>query len=227
MRTIIVGVLLWTLFAQPALGNGLCTRPKALIGSKARSEAQVVRAKESGSAFFANETVIQLLAGSGALVEIQEGTGYKLDGIGTSRTGCSNYPANIREALFYVRLEVAEFLTFLGSEFANVFQGRAFEVTALARTKWWQDVLHQCELSAVRLSPHQWGLAFDISKRDLTPEEVCWLWATLLPLQEQGFVTVVDEGIANNIHISVYTEFLVWRAAERDRVFRFIISALF
>jgi hypothetical protein len=61
-------------------------------------------------------------------------------------------------------------------------------------------------------SPHLTGEAVDIAKKGLTPSEVAWMRAYLLPLQTAGKIDVEEEFQQSCFHISVYKSYLTPRS---------------
>jgi Family of unknown function (DUF5715) len=57
-------------------------------------------------------------------------------------------------------------------------------------------------------SPHLTGEAVDIAKKGLTPSEVAWMRAYLLPLQTAGKIDVAEEFQQSCFHISVYKSYM-------------------
>ena len=57
-------------------------------------------------------------------------------------------------------------------------------------------------------SPHLTGEAVDIAKKGLTPSEVAWMRAYLLPLQTAGKIDVAEEFQQSCFHISVYKSYV-------------------
>ena len=57
-------------------------------------------------------------------------------------------------------------------------------------------------------SPHLTGEAVDIAKKGLTPSEVAWMRAYLLPLQTAGKIDVEEEFQQSCFHISVYKSYM-------------------
>jgi Family of unknown function (DUF5715) len=57
-------------------------------------------------------------------------------------------------------------------------------------------------------SPHLTGAAIDIAKKGLTPSEVAWMRAYLLPLEQSGKIDVEEEFKQSCFHISVYKSYL-------------------
>ena len=60
-------------------------------------------------------------------------------------------------------------------------------------------------------SPHLTGEAVDIAKKGLTPSEVAWMRAYLLPLQTAGKIDVEEEFQQSCFHISVYRSYMAPR----------------
>jgi hypothetical protein len=60
-------------------------------------------------------------------------------------------------------------------------------------------------------SPHLTGEAVDIAKKGLTPSEVAWMRAYLLPLQTAGKIDVEEEFHQSCFHISVYRSYVMPR----------------
>ena len=64
-------------------------------------------------------------------------------------------------------------------------------------------------------SPHLTGEAVDIAKKGLTPSEVAWMRAYLLPLQTAGKIDVEEEFQQSCFHISVYRTYTTPRPQAR------------
>lgn len=227
MKSIMCSALLWALFLPSTVfGNGVCTRPEELIGKRERAEAQVALAREHGTYFRyassaeSNESISSLVE-RGGLVKITGGMGYYVDGIGS---GCGHYPHDVVEYLFYARVEVSEFLAYVGERFDKKFPGEKLKIAGLSRTEFWQEkLLLQCGVTSVRYSPHQWGFALDFSKKDMSAKEMCFLWDELLSLQEKNLVTAVDE--RTNIHVMVHPSFLEWKTLQERPVYTLPVFA--
>jgi len=229
MYKIICGVLLWTLFfTRPLYGSDACHRPSELAGSTKRAQRQVEQAERWYAERFdfaeaKSSPNIRDMAERGELVRIDDGVGYFVEGVGTS--ACGNYPKRVREYLFYARPEVASFLEHLGYRFNERFPESKLKITSLARTASWQRTLLRCGSTSVRDSPHEWGLALDISKNGRTVEEKCFLWSEISTLQRRGLVTAVDEKYRNNIHVMVHPDFVEWKLLQKI-LLRYPVSAL-
>jgi hypothetical protein len=56
-------------------------------------------------------------------------------------------------------------------------------------------------------SPHLTGAAVDIGKKGLSMQEIAWMRAFLLPLQQAGKIDVEEEFYQACFHISVYNSY--------------------
>ena len=63
-------------------------------------------------------------------------------------------------------------------------------------------------------SPHLTGAAVDIAKKGLTPSEVAWMRAYLMPLQVAGKIDVEEEFKQSCFHISVYKSYAAAQHSE-------------
>ncbi len=141
----------------------------------------------------------------GYLIRVPDsGIGYRLD-----RSIGGNLP---NDDLFrYARPWVKRFLASEGRRFAGAFPGMQFKVTSLVRTEQYQNFLirNRHNPNAVRgqtpstLSPHLTGSTLDISKKNLTLEQVRWLRTRLIELKRLNRIIAVEERRTNSFHVFV------------------------
>jgi hypothetical protein len=116
-------------------------------------------------------------------------------------------PANRR----YCRPWVAQFLT----EMARAHYARfhaPLQVNSAVRTVDFQRRLLRTNGNAAPIagdtaSPHLTGIAIDIAKKPLSEQEVAWMRAYLLPLQQSGKLDVEEEFQQACFHMSVYRKY--------------------
>lgn len=200
-------VLVCTVLLLPTSNAFSCERPPEIKGANERHFEQIALAEESGAVFFKSGTHIQrLIEGntpSPSLVLVpEEGVGFRTRGIGVHPNGCREYPASMREYLSYVTLDTLIYIRGLGRDFRGEFPGRFFEITGLSRTKAGQEMLWACGRTAHKQSPHQYGITFDLTWKDLSRDERCWILERVVDDQRAGLVMVVDE-ITNGRHLHI------------------------
>jgi len=116
-------------------------------------------------------------------------------------------PANRR----YCRPWTAQFL----SDLARVHDARfhrPLQVNSAVRTVAFQRALMGINGNAAAAdgdlaSPHLTGAAVDIGKKGLTLQEIAWMRAWLLPLQQAGKIDVEEEFYQACFHITVYSSY--------------------
>jgi hypothetical protein len=129
-----------------------------------------------------------------------------------------NLPRNRR----YCRPWTASFLTDLGRAHAAAFH-HPLEVSSAVRTVAYQKHLMKINGNATAAegeiaSPHLTGAAIDIAKQGLTRQEIGWMRAWLLPLQEAGKIDVEEEFQQSCFHITVYKSYAAPRPARKPVV---------
>jgi hypothetical protein len=117
-------------------------------------------------------------------------------------------PANRR----YCRTWTGHFLSDLARVHYQRFH-RPLQINSAVRTIDYQRHLLHINGNAAPAegdvaSPHLTGAAVDIAKKGLTPSEVAWMRAYLLPLQAAGKIDVEEEFQQSCFHISVYKSYV-------------------
>jgi hypothetical protein len=120
----------------------------------------------------------------------------------------SRLPANRR----YCRTWTGRFLSDLARVHYERFH-KPLQVNSAVRTVAYQRHLLHINGNAAPAegdvaSPHLTGEAVDIAKKGLTPSEVAWMRAYLLPLQTAGKIDVAEEFQQSCFHISVYKSYV-------------------
>jgi hypothetical protein len=120
----------------------------------------------------------------------------------------SNLPENRR----YCRPWTAGFLSDLARAHAAAFRG-PLVVSSAVRTVAYQKELQKVNGNATSAegdvaSPHLTGATIDIAKQGLTRQEVGWMRAWLLPLEEAGKIDVEEEFQQSCFHITVYKSYV-------------------
>ena len=112
----------------------------------------------------------------------------------------------------YCRPWTAYFLSDLAHAHAAVFHG-PLEVSSAVRTVAYQKQLMMSNGNATAAegdvaSPHLTGATIDIAKHGLSMQEVGWMRAWLLPLQQAGKIDVEEEFHQACFHITVYKSYV-------------------
>jgi hypothetical protein len=120
----------------------------------------------------------------------------------------SNLPENRR----YCRPWTAGFLTDLARAHAAAFRGQLV-VSSAVRTVAYQKQLQKVNGNATSAegdvaSPHLTGATIDIAKQGLTRQEIGWMRAWLLPLEQAGLIDVEEEFQQSCFHITVYKNYV-------------------
>jgi hypothetical protein len=119
-----------------------------------------------------------------------------------------NLPENRR----YCRPWTAGFLTDLSRAHAAAFRGQLV-VSSAVRTVAYQKQLQKVNGNATSAegdvaSPHLTGATIDIAKQGLTRQEIGWMRAWLLPLEQAGLIDVEEEFQQACFHITVYKNYV-------------------
>ena len=119
----------------------------------------------------------------------------------------SNLPDNRR----YCRPWTASFLSDLARAHAAQFH-TSLLVTSAVRTVEYQKQLARVNGNAAAAegdiaSPHLTGATIDIAKQGLSRQEIAWMRAHLLPLQNAGKIDVEEEFQQSCFHITVYKSY--------------------
>ena len=120
----------------------------------------------------------------------------------------SRLPANRR----YCRTWTGRFLADLARVHYERFH-KPLQINSAVRTIAYQRHLLHINGNAAPAegdvaSPHLTGEAVDIAKKGLTPSEVAWMRAYLVPLQTAGKIDVEEEFQQSCFHISVYKSYI-------------------
>jgi hypothetical protein len=126
-----------------------------------------------------------------------------------------NLPENRR----YCRPWTATFLTDLARAHHAAFHG-PLEVSSAVRTVAYQKQLMRSNGNATAAegdvaSPHLTGATIDIAKLGLSRQEIGWMRAWLLPLEQAGKIDVEEEFRQACFHITVYKSYGTQRPARR------------
>jgi len=121
----------------------------------------------------------------------------------------SRLPENRR----YCRPWTSSFLADLAHAHAAQFRDPLF-VSSAVRTVAFQKQLMRTNGNATSAegdiaSPHLTGATIDIAKHGMSNQEVGWMRAWLLPLQEAGMIDVEEEFQQSCFHITVYKSFVL------------------
>jgi hypothetical protein len=135
--------------------------------------------------------------------------------VSSALTVNGNLPENRR----YCRPWTAAFLTDLAHAHAAAFHG-PLEVSSAVRTVAYQKQLMKINGNATSAegdvaSPHLTGATIDISKQGLSREEIGWMRARLLPLEQAGKIDVEEEFHQACFHITVYKSYVPLRPARK------------
>jgi hypothetical protein len=126
-----------------------------------------------------------------------------------------NLPENRR----YCRPWTATFLADLARAHMAAFHGR-LEVSSAVRTVAYQKQLMRSNGNATAAegdvaSPHLTGATIDIAKLGLSRQEIGWMRAWLLPLEQAGKIDVEEEFRQSCFHITVYKSYAPPRPARK------------
>ena len=129
-----------------------------------------------------------------------------------------NLPENRR----YCRPWTARFLTDLARAHAAAFHG-PLEVSSAVRTVAYQKELMKSNGNATAAegdiaSPHLTGATIDIAKQGLSRQEIGWMRAWLLPLEQAGKIDVEEEFHQSCFHITVYKSYVTVRPTRKKAV---------
>jgi hypothetical protein len=118
---------------------------------------------------------------------------------------------NLPETHRYCRPWTAQFLADLARLHAERFHS-SLEVSSAVRTVDYQKQLERINGNAAAAegdiaSPHLTGATIDIAKGDMTRDEIAWMRASLLALQEAGKLDVEEEFKQSCFHITVYRSY--------------------
>jgi hypothetical protein len=157
------------------------------------------RAEQDGLLRVKDNDDLVMLRRQGKLVELPELPSMHVD---------SRLPAKRR----YCRAWTGRFLSDLARVHYERFH-KPLQVNSAVRTVEYQRHLLHVNGNAAPAegdiaSPHLTGEAVDIAKKGLTPSEVAWMRAYLLPLQTAGKIDVAEEFQQSCFHISVYKSYV-------------------
>lgn len=119
---------------------------------------------------------------------------------------------NLPETHRYCRPWTARFLSDLARIHGAKFH-RPLEVSSAVRTVQYQKQLMETNGNAAPAegdiaSPHLTGATIDLAKQGMSREEMGWMRAWLLPLQEAGKIDVEEEFQQACFHITVYKSYV-------------------
>jgi len=169
-----------------------------LRGSRESLVRQNERAEQDGLLRVKDNDDLIMLRRQGKLVALPELASMRVDG---------RLPANRR----YCRTWTGRFLSDLARVHYERFH-KPLQINSAVRTVGYQRHLLHINGNAAPAegdvaSPHLTGEAVDIAKKGLTPSEVAWMRAYLLPLQMAGKIDVAEEFQQSCFHISVYKSY--------------------
>ncbi len=156
------------------------------------------RAEQDGLLRVKDDADLEMLRRQGSLVALPELSSMHAD---------ARLPMNRR----YCRAWTGHFLNDLARVHFERFH-KPLQVNSAVRTIEYQRHLLHINGNAAPAdgdvaSPHLTGAAIDIAKKGLTPSEVAWMRAYLLPLQVAGKIDVEEEFKQSCFHISVYKSY--------------------
>ncbi len=183
----------------------------ALKGSHENLIRQNVMADQDGLTRVQDDADLERLRLSGQLVPIPAAAGIQID---------SRLPLNRR----FCRPWTAQFLSTLAAAYYAYFR-TPLQVNSAVRTVEFQHRLQRINGNAApaegeTASPHLTGQAIDLAKKGLSPAEIAWMRAYLMPLIHEGKLDVEEEFQQACFHISVYRRFApsaVPRSVIQDR----------
>jgi hypothetical protein len=172
--------------------------PPPLKGSHASLERQNERTEAEGLERIEDEDDLADRIARKLLVPVPVSLALTING---------NLPINHR----YCRPWTARFLADLAQGHAAEFH-RPFEVSSAVRTVAYQKRLMGINGNAAAaegdiVSPHLTGATIDIAKGTMSREEIGWMRAHLLALQNAGKIDVEEEFQQSCFHITVYKSY--------------------
>ena len=180
------------------LRQTLKTMPAPLRGSKESLVRQNEKTEADNLERIVDDGDLNDRIARGMLVRVPVSTALTING---------NLPPNRR----YCRPWTAKFLTDLGRAHTAAFH-RPFEVSSAVRTVVYQKKLERVNGNATSAegeiaSPHLTGAAIDIAKQGMSRQEIGWMRAWLLPMEEAGQIDVEEEFRQACFHITVYKSY--------------------
>jgi hypothetical protein len=183
----------------------LSERPLAIMnlpplrGTHESLVRQNTRAEQDGLLRVKDDADLEALRHAGSLVGLPETGSMHVD---------DRLPMNRR----YCRTWTGRFLADLGRAHYERFH-KPLQINSAVRTIEYQRHLLRINGNAAPAegdvaSPHLTGEAVDIAKKGLSPSEVGWMRAYLLPLQTAGKIDVEEEFKQSCFHISVYRSYV-------------------
>ncbi len=169
-----------------------------LRGSHESLVRQNTRAEQDGLLRVKDDSDLDALRRTGSLVLLPETAALRVD---------DRLPRNRR----YCRSWTGRFLADMARQHYERFH-RPLQVNSAVRTIEYQRHLLHINGNAAPAegdvaSPHLTGAAVDIAKKGLSPAEVAWMRAYLLPLETAGKLDVEEEFHQSCFHISVYRSY--------------------
>ncbi len=169
-----------------------------LRGSHESLVRQNQRDEQEGLERIADDAALSAMLNNGQLVALPVTQGMRVDErLAENRRYCLPWVAN-----FLADLARAHFARFHS----------ALQVNSAVRTVAYQEHLLRINGNAAPAegdvaSPHLTGAAIDIAKKGLSPSEVGWMRAYLLPLEVAGKIDVEEEFEQACFHITVYKDY--------------------
>ena len=184
----------------------------ALKGSHENLIRQNLMADQDGLTRVQDDADLERMRLSGQLVPIPAAAGIQID---------SRLPLNRR----FCRPWTAQFLSIVAAAHYAYFR-TPLQVNSAVRTIEFQHRLQRINGNAApaegeTASPHLTGQAVDLAKKGLSPAEIAWMRAYLMPLIQEGKLDVEEEFQQACFHVSVYRRFApsaVPRSVVQDRV---------
>ena len=172
--------------------------PPPLKGSRASLERQNEKTEAEGLERIEDEDDLADRIARKLLVPVPVSLALTING---------NLPVNHR----YCRPWTARFLSDLAQTHAAEFH-RPFEVSSAVRTVAYQKRLIGVNGNAAAaegdiVSPHLTGATVDIAKGTMSRDEIGWMRAHLLALQNAGKIDVEEEFQQSCFHITVYKSY--------------------
>lgn len=183
-----------------SLGRTRLVMPPPLRGSYESLLRQNQRTEADGLERIQDDEDLADRINHGMLVPVPASSALAVD---------SRLPENRR----YCRPWTASFLSDLAHAHAAQFRDPLF-VSSAVRTVAFQKQLMRTNGNATSAegdiaSPHLTGATIDIAKHGMSTQEIGWMRAWLLPLQEAGMIDVEEEFQQSCFHITVYKSFVL------------------
>lgn len=204
MRILRIFMILTVIFGAHSLAFAKPNIPPELKSSDESLPRQNEIADQYGLHRIRNNQHLMELVCAGALEEVKNPHDVPTFYLDPRSTGAKRYP--------YLRPPAKDYLEYRAAKLFDKF-GIPLKITSLARTLPYQRLLEKRRdgersdansHDPLKRSLHLTGLAFDISKRNLTGEQLQWLREEFAYDEQEGWIDALEEIENNAFHIVVF-----------------------